>query len=304
MRIYWNEFSKSDWDPLAVDAPIQQHWAFGEALAAVGSPCLRAAVEIDGEIAALAQFSVGGVMRLAAWALCTRGPIWRQNLDDAARAEVLRRLRVSMPTRLPTAVFFMPNAPLGARYPQLAGLRRVMTGFSPIELDLTPGLDRLRAAMHGKWRNRLTAAEKAGLELRPIGRKRSQYAWLLDKEDAQKKAKGYMSPPSAITPAYQKAAGDKRALRIMGAFEGDQPVAAMMFLKHGAAATYHIGWSSDDGRRKGAHNLLLWEAVQSFRREGLKRLDLGEADTNTGAGLARFKLGAGGAPTTLCGAYV
>lgn len=309
MKIEWDALTKRQWDALAEDAPIQQQWAFGEALAEVGPPRLRAVVRDRGKVRAIAQFSVGGVARMASWSLCTRGPVWIGDPDDDERAEILKRLRAAPPLRRPSVMIFMPDAPLDVRYPSVAGLRRVMTGFNTVDIDLRPSLKSLRAGLHGKWRNRLRAAEKAGLEIRPIGRRLPQYQWLLDKETEQKKAKRYMSPPTTLTPAYQKASGDKRALRVVGAFrpdqaEGERPLAAMLFLRHGAAATYHIGWSSGDGRKLGAHNLLLWNAIETFRDEGLRRLDLGEADTGDGAGLARFKIGAGGRPTTLCGAFL
>ena len=305
MEILWNALKKPEWDALTQDAPIQQQWAFGDALAEVGPPRLRAVVRSGGETLALAQFSVGGVGRLASWALCMRGPVWVADLTDADRAEALRRLRAAAPLRRPRAIFFMPDAPDDCAYPKLAGLRRVMTGLNAVDIDLTPSLDALRAGMHGKWRNRLRSAEKARVELRPIGRRLRDYRWLLEEEDAQKKANRYFGPPTTLIPAYRRAAGDKRALRIMGAFDGgEEPIAAMLFLRHGRRATYQIGWSSEAGRRLGAHNLLLWDAIAAFKRDGARRLDLGEADTRSGAGLARFKLGAGGRPTTLCGAYV
>ena len=72
---------------------------------------------------------------------------------------------------------------------------------------------------------------------------------------------------------------------------------------HGDAATYHVGWSSEEGRKLGAHSLLLWHAINVLRERGLRRLDLGGVDTERGAGIARFKIGTGGAVVTLAGTY-
>ena len=77
----------------------------------------------------------------------------------------------------------------------------------------------------------------------------------------------------------------------------------MMFLVHGCAATYHMGWASEAGRKSGAHNRLLWEALGRLRARGVRQLDLGGVNTVSGAGIARFKLGTGGRLVTLGGTY-
>ena len=307
MKIRWNKSGKSLWDRHAADAPVQQQWAFGAALEAVGAPVMRAVVEDGGGPRALAQFSLGTFAGLAVWAMCTRGPVWVGDVPDSERAEILRRLRREIPLRRPRAIFFLPDAPLGAAFPRLAGLRQVMTGFNCVDLNIARDLDDLRAGMHGKWRNRLRAAEKAGLRIVDGGGKPRQYQWLLDAEAAQKQSKGYLSPPVTLAPAYQRAAGDRHAIRVLSAEDPQDagtPIAAVMLMSHGRGATYHIGWSSERGRRCGAHSLLLWEGIKRLREDGVRRFDLGEADTAKGAGLARFKLGVGARPVTLCGAYM
>jgi lipid II:glycine glycyltransferase (peptidoglycan interpeptide bridge formation enzyme) len=85
---------------------------------------------------------------------------------------------------------------------------------------------------------------------------------------------------------------------------GRDAAAGMMFLVHGEAATYQIGWVGDAGRELGAHNLLLWHAMLELRERGVRTLDLGGVDTARGAGLARFKLGTGGEVVTLAGSYL
>ena len=85
---------------------------------------------------------------------------------------------------------------------------------------------------------------------------------------------------------------------------GRDAAAAMMFLVHGASATYHIGWSGDEGRRLGAHNLVLWNALAALRERGVRRLDLGGVNTQRSAGIARFKIGTGGSVVTLAGSFL
>jgi lipid II:glycine glycyltransferase (peptidoglycan interpeptide bridge formation enzyme) len=78
----------------------------------------------------------------------------------------------------------------------------------------------------------------------------------------------------------------------------------MMFLIHGQAATYQVGWSNQAGRDLNAHNLLLWQAMLELRQRGIKRLDLGGVNTTRSAGLARFKIGTGGQVLKLPGTYL
>ena len=49
---------------------------------------------------------------------------------------------------------------------------------------------------------------------------------------------------------------------------GTRTLAAMLFLRHGRVATYQVGWSSDDGRKASAGNLLMWRAMLGFAGDG------------------------------------
>ena len=73
----------------------------------------------------------------------------------------------------------------------------------------------------------------------------------------------------------------------------------MCFVRHGAMATYHMGWAGDAARAKGVHGVMLWQAALALRAEGVERLDLGMVDHEAAAGLARFKLGTGAALVAL-----
>ena len=84
---------------------------------------------------------------------------------------------------------------------------------------------------------------------------------------------------------------------------GKETVAAMLFLIHGSRATYHMGWSNEEGRKLNTHNLLLWRAVEHFHGLRFAHLDLGGVNTHDLPGISRFKLGTGGQVLTLTGTY-
>ena len=84
---------------------------------------------------------------------------------------------------------------------------------------------------------------------------------------------------------------------------GRDRVAGMLFLIHGEAATYQVGWTNDVGRDQHAHNLILWHGIQELQSRGIRVLDLGGVNTIRSAGIARFKMSTGGKVITYAGSY-
>ena len=84
---------------------------------------------------------------------------------------------------------------------------------------------------------------------------------------------------------------------------GRDRVAGMMFLLHGQAATYQIGWTSDAGRDAHAHNLLLFKGMEALKERGIRSLDMGGINTGRSAGIARFKISTGAKVVTLAGTF-
>ena len=144
----------------------------------------------------------------------------------------------------------------------------------------------LRAGLAGKWRNRLVAAERAGVEVRPGNRE--TLARLVAAEAVQRRQRGYRALPGAFTQAL--ASG---TLRLWEWRRAGEMQAAMCFVVHDGSATYHLGWGSDLARQAGVHGLMLVTAAEALRGEGIAWLDLGSVDTERAPGLARFKLGTG-----------
>jgi len=308
MRIAWTNHDRKTWDAGHARAcgALQQDWSYGEALGAIGAKVIRARVFDGATPIAMAQFTSRRIGVLVSVALCSRGPVWLADAngvepDGAAKAEVYRALKRTFPASRPRVMLFTPDE---ATPEELEGdesgdigvkrLTRVMTGYTTVMLDLTQDDDTLRAAQHGKWRNRLAAAEKSTLKVERNGVKPAQYGWLLETEELQRELRGYLAPPVAIAPEFLAAKGDKNAMLILRADEDRDPVAATLFLVHGTSATYHIGWSSEAGRSAGAHNLLLWRSLSLLRERGVRTVELGGVDTGRSAGLARFKIGTGG----------
>ena len=314
ISIGWNDASREAWDTahVAANASYQQDWAYGAALVKLSPKVklLRAAARrADGSIVALAQIAARPFAMVGQFALSTHGPAWVGAVSPEEKVATYRALKKSLPLRWPRLLVLTPNE---ARDDAagLKGMSRVMTGDATVLIDLTKSEEDLRAAMESSWRNKLSKAERSGLVVQKAGSKPAQYRWLLDAEKKQRQKRGYRAMPMEMTELWQDAKaegakGDKNAgLAVYRVDSGRDPAAAMLFLVHGARATYHVGWTSDEGRSSAAHNLILWHAIRDLKARGLRTLDLGGVNTQSGAGIARFKLETGGDVLVRAGGYV
>ncbi len=306
MKLFWDDLDAADWDRhhAAASAPLQQDWAYGSCMKAMGVACWRVRVEAEGRTVALAQFIGRRLAGLVTVALCSRGPVWTESLTAADKAEVYRRLRTGLPAMRPRFALFTPDEPASESL-GLSPWRRIMTGYATVTLDLSQTPEQLRAAFDGKWRNRLVAAESAGLTVQRLGANPAQLRWLLDQEDTMREQRGVAGLPSGFIERYIQArkSAAHTVLTLRADHQGER-VAAMMWLLHGSAATYQVGWSNDTGRQLNAHNLLLWQSIEALQQRGIRLLDLGGVNTQRSAGIARFKLGTGGRVLTLAGTYL
>ena len=314
LAVFWNQLPRTEWDAAhsGAFASYQQDWAYGVALKAA-SPAveiLRASVvRADGALVALAQIVARPYAMIGRFALCTHGPVWIGEVSPEEKQEAYRLLRKSLPQRWPRLLVITPEEAAGEAA-GLKGMSRVMTGDATVLIDLTQEEVALRARFDSSWRNKLSKAERSDLVVQKSGLKPAQYRWLLDAETRQRQKRGYRAMPLDLTEKWQDAKaegakGDRGAgLAVFRADMGRDPAAGMLFLIHGRRATYHVGWTSEAGRDNAAHNLILWTAMKELKARGVATLDLGGVNTQSGAGIARFKLETGGAVLQRAGAYV
>ncbi|QYX58394.1 GNAT family N-acetyltransferase [Roseovarius sp. SCSIO 43702] len=261
--------------------PLQQHDSFARTLAAMGIDSARHDLTDPFRApvgTALVVLRRLGPIRIA-W--LPRGPVWTPGICPGTRRDALIRLRRTVARPL-LATFEDGNDARGLR---LAAPREMA------RIDLRSDPAALRAALHGKWRNRLRRAERADCAVthRPLDPLRD--APLIDREAAQRRVRGYRALPSSFTLAWARANPHGTCLFL--AQNRGEITAFMLFLLHGTAATYHAGWSGAEGRAASAHALILWRAMLWLRAQGFTRLDLGHHDAARAPGLARFKRGAG-----------
>ncbi len=277
----------SDPSPPPGTAPLHQQPHYARALTAMGVAVQTLRATQDGQPRAQAQVVRRRLGPLSiTW--MPRGPIWASDLPDPDREAFLRALTQTLPSGV-----WLANAASADEANCLArhGYRALIPGQTLANLDLRPPRATRLAAQHGKWRNRLRHAQGAGLILHETAFDPTRHHSLLTQEVAQQRARRYRALSPAFTLAY--AAQNPGAARVWSAQHCGQHVAHLLILTHGDTATYHIGWTGPEGRRRSAHTLLLWQAANALADRGIVRLDLGPADTTLAPGLARFKLGSG-----------
>jgi hypothetical protein len=161
----------------------------------------------------------------------------------------------------------------------------------------------LRRRLRPTWGHCLAQAERRGLQVETEGGT-AGLDWLLVCNEAHRRKVGYRGPSPVFLRRVAAAASPDGELLLLLALDRQAPVAGVLFVSHGAAATYEVGHVTTRGRELCAKHLLLWRAVELLAARGVRWLDLGGIDTLRAPGLARFKLGLGGEVQTLAGTFV
>jgi lipid II:glycine glycyltransferase (peptidoglycan interpeptide bridge formation enzyme) len=306
MKAEWGTQDSQAWDAAHAQAagPLQQDWAYGSTMLVSGGTVIRAVIQADGHTVGLAQCVVRRFANVGGVALCTRGPLWLAPLSGKDKAHAYRSLRQSLPVKGLRFMFVTPNEPISQDL-GLSPFKRVMTGYSTALLDLSPSMADLRAGLEKRFRHRVGGAEKSELTVHRVGTNVGQYRWLMDAEQLQRDNRGLQGMPLHFVDAYiasRKQPGHN--VLTLRADIGRDRVAGMMFLLHGQAATYQIGWTSDAGRDAHAHNLLLYKGMEALKERGIRSLDMGGINTGRSAGIARFKISTGAKVVTFAGTYL
>ena len=306
MQVVWNPSDRDMWDSAHAQAgaSLQQDWAYGACMKAMGVDVLRAIVTHNNQPVGMAQFIVRKWWGLFTVALCGRGPIWLSPLTGIEKAQAYAAIKRSLPLKGLRLVLVSPEEEHSNNL-GLSVWRRVMTGYSTVMLDISQPLDTLRAQLESRWRSNLTSAEQSELTVHRVGTNPGQYHWLLDADMKQREERNLEGLPVAFFDLYAKARQvPAKTLLTMRADVGRDRVAGMLFLIHGDAATYQVGWANEQGRDLHAHNLVLWEAIQELKARGVRSLEVGGGNTQRRAGVARFEMRTGGRVVTFAGTYI
>lgn len=312
IRIVWDVGRLSEWAHLLAacgQSTLTQGFGYAQALYTTERWRPRLGIiELADKPVGLVVVTEKRVARLLRLVRMHRGPL----LLPAARrpiifAHVMKLLRQEYPRSPLRWTAIVPEWPAGEEADAMmrwAGWRRDKgPGYHTIWLDLRQEVGTLRAGLAQKWRNALNQAERAGLVVEIDRDGKAQLPWLLEHYLRDKAAKGYRGPSAALATRLRTGMHKDGDILLLRALKDGVPVAGVLLLGHGKAATYQIGWSGEAGRASRAHNLLLWRAVLELKDRGREWLDLGGLLPEGAAGVTAFKRGMGGQEVELVGAW-
>lgn len=305
VRLIWDGVDERGWGKLldrADRVPLEQAWVFGDAMQGISAYKPRRAIFLIGDRpVALAQCFEWSILGAARIVKLTRGPVFLEQLETAQKQVVYRLLSDRWPTRGLNWFFLMPEEADGELMSGL-GKRQTATGYGTIWLDTSVGRAALRAGLHQKWRNQLRRGERSKLRVRSA-QGGASLEWVLDRHEVHRKNRRLSAPTGAFAALLCVMTDRSKDILVLTAEDGSEPVAGVLFLRHGSTATYYVSWTSPIGRRNHAHNLLVWQAIEKLAADGVRWIDLGGIDASM-AGVSRFKLGLGGTPLTLPGTWL
>ncbi len=310
LRLVWGEASSDEWHRQLARAGrsnLLQSWAYGQAKSEQeGWTARRGVWRRGGEPIAMVQALQKRVALSVRVTRINRGPIMLPAAlpGDARRVwHDLAHLGCWWRGSLLSAA---PELELSGS----ASLDLIELGFrqfSPhawesIWVDLRTEVATLRQTLDRKWRNMLSAAEKAGLTL-DIGTDDQSFAWMMDRYQELVADKGFDGMSVGFIDTWRRHTEERNRPLVLRALDKGEPIAGVCIARHGVAATYLIGWNSQAGRQLKANQFLLWQAVTHLKGLGCEWLDLGGINEDHTPGIAAFKLGLNGTRYELGGEF-
>lgn len=309
-HIQWQVgMTRTEWQELCARCPhttLLQSYYYAQAMRAVHKQGARhGVIYIDGVEAGIVQMQNVSLLRgFIHMMSIDRGPLWFAGYGSAQHLSAFfETINCEFPHRFGRKRRFMPEYQSDNKEIKTFNWKEQGNNvdYRSYIVDLSPDLSILRSNLKQKWRNILNKAEKELLkietdwDLQTLGPVIQGYL-----RDRTQKLYAGPSPHFVMTLAKYAVMTDD--CLIMTACDGEYMVAAIMVFIHGRGATYQIGWTTPTGRNKGAHHLLLWQAIMVLKVRGVTVFDLG-GHKEDADGIKRFKQGLGGQEIALIGRY-
>ncbi|MBI4031689.1 MAG: GNAT family N-acetyltransferase [Proteobacteria bacterium] len=309
-EIIWDKDAAEEVFRLCPRSNLLQSSVYGDVFCALnGMRARRGVVTRGGRRAGCVQILESGALgNLLHAVILDRGPLWLPGFgsaDDAAA--FFSAFNEALPPRIGRRRRIIPEIPDGdpARNALLrSGLKRLgRPGYQTLWLDLRADIDVILKTLSSSWRNKVRKGEKSGLEI-IWETKNAEIARLLRIYQRDKGKKGYEGPSLRLAAALAEKFHQQDSFLAGQARMDGVTVAAVLIFRHGTSATYQIGWTTENGKKQAAHNLLLWQACVTLKEKGIDYFDLGGVNDETAYGVKKFKEGMGGALVTLAGHYI
>jgi CelD/BcsL family acetyltransferase involved in cellulose biosynthesis len=163
---------------------------------------------------------------------------------------------------------------------------RPLDSFCFHAVDLRPPLDALFAALHkDSIRRKLRRAEREGLRYE-TGSSSTLLDHFYGLLVATRRRHGLPPQPAEWFQNLFACLGDRIAMHF--AFRGEQPIGAIITLRHAGTLVYKYGASDARFHNLGVMPMLFWNTMMQAKERGLHDFDLGRSHTNN-TGLIAFK---------------
>ena len=309
IELIWDDITVGGWKDLLKKAPrsnILQTWAYAKTNLMLYRLWPRFGVFYrQGKPVAMALVTTRRLFGLEVVRI-HRAPVWLvKNPSPDLVLAVLHELRTAYPAKWSRRLSFLPDLPESPKTHELlrkAGFHpRDNTPYRSSYLDLTPPLAEIQKGFSKSFRNSLKTS--AGLDFTIIvdPSKIAVHDMLVGYVKDRAKGK-YRGPSVKFLRTLHKNCRPHEWL-LLEAWHEDQLIAVQLFVLHGNAATYQVGWTTDRGRNACAHHAMMLEAIKRLKQAGVEGLDLGGLALDKNEGLNTFKKGLGGSDYTLTGSW-
>lgn len=302
--IKWNSLTVEEWEQRfarVCRSNILQSYDYARAICPLHHQKARwGLVLIGGQEAGLVQILEAGGGPFHAIVL-DRGPLWFDGFGSKdQQSAFFTAFNREFPRRIGRRRRIIPESTV---FEGIKGYKKLDNpGYQTIWVNLRPDEAELRAGLQQKWRNSLNKAEKHTITVE-WDQKLEYFSWLLIKYQEDRAKKDYDGPSVKVLAALARAFSERGNVLIGRAVLAGHIVGALLILCHGSSATYQVGWTSEEGRKTGAQNILLWQAMLYLKKKGITDFDLGGLNDGTAKNVGKFKAGLGGELVRLCGQY-
>lgn len=307
--IEWNAYTRVQWRNLLKTCPhatLLQSYYYAQAMREVKQQNIRhGLIKIDGIAAGIVQMQEVSLFGQAIHGVSIdRGPCWFDGFGHASHIDSFAdALNIEFPARFGRKRRFLPEFYKNNRLYDFKNWKKMNKSkeYKTFIVDLLPELEEIRLKLKKNWRNILNKSEKQNLFIQ-IDENLSTLGALLQNYMQDRIQKRYAGTSPKFLATLAKYAAMNKECLILNAVDDGEVIASIMVFIHGRGATYQVGWTTPYGRDKGAHQLLLWEAIKILKSRSIIEFDLG-GHNDEAEGLYRFKQGLGGQEITLIGSY-
>ncbi len=165
------------------------------------------------------------------------------------------------------------------------------TSFWGHQLELSSDVPALLSRLESSTRRAVRKAEQSGLTIE-FSRERADMQTFYGLLCGTRRRLGVPPQPWRFFENIQRLVLARNDGWVVLARHGRLPVAGAVYFQSGRTAIYKFGASDDRWQHLRANNLVMWEAIRQFARQGLALLDFGRTSL-ANEGLRRYKLGWG-----------